>query len=87
MHASVTLLYFAWLREKVGVGQEQYALPDGVRSVAGLVGALRQRGPAFAAAFESTGVIRAAVNQVFAKPDDAVAPGDEIAFFPPVTGG
>jgi molybdopterin converting factor subunit 1 len=81
------LLYFAWLRERVGAAEEEVALPAGVATVADLIAWLRERGPGFNAAFATTKTIRCAVNQSFAGPDAAVAPGDEIAFFPPVTGG
>jgi len=81
------LLYFAWLRERVGLGEEQVALPDAVATVAGLVTWLRTRGPGYEGAFGTTAAVRCAVNQEFAQPDAAVRPGDEVAFFPPVTGG
>ena len=62
-------------------------LPAEVASVGALVAWLRARNPGYEAAFANPGLVRAAVNQVFARPDAPVAPGDEIAFFPPVTGG
>jgi molybdopterin converting factor subunit 1 len=83
----VKILYFAWVRQKVGVAEEILAPPAEVRDVAGLVAWLAQRGPGHAAAFADPKQIRAAVNQDFATPDQAVAAGDEVAFFPPVTGG
>jgi len=81
------LLYFAWLRERVGVAEEAVALPAQVATVGALLGWLRGRGPGFAAAFAPGLPVRCAVNQDFAGPDTPVAPGDEVAFFPPVTGG
>ncbi|WP_207539100.1 molybdopterin converting factor subunit 1 [Sabulicella rubraurantiaca] len=81
------ILYFAWVRERTGVAEEEIALPDGVRDIAALVDHLAARSPGHAAAFENRRTIRAAVNQDFATPDTTVAPGDEVAFFPPVTGG
>ena len=81
------ILYFAWVRQKTGIGEETVALPDGVATVGALVDWLRGRGPGFAAAFADEGVVRAAVNQVHAPLDAAVGDGDEVAFFPPVTGG
>ena len=81
------LLYFAWLRERVGVAEEAVALPAGVATVGALLDWLRGRGPGFAAAFAPGLPVRCAVNQDFAGPDTPVAPGDEVAFFPPVTGG
>lgn len=82
-----TLLYFAWLRERTGVAEETLALPPDIRTVADLVALLTARGAGFAHAFASPSLVRAAVNHVFARPETAIAPGDEIAFFPPVTGG
>ena len=81
------ILYFAWLRERVGKAEEEVALPPGIASVADLIAWLQARGPGFAAAFSATKTIRCAVNQSFSGPETAVAPGDEVAFFPPVTGG
>jgi molybdopterin converting factor subunit 1 len=83
----VKILYFAWVRQKVGMAEEDVAPPPEVRDVAGLVAWLAARGPGHAAAFADPKQIRAAVNQDFATPDQAVAAGDEVAFFPPVTGG
>ena len=83
----VTILYFAWVRERVGAGEEEVTLPQGVDTVAALVAWLRRRSPGHDAAFASPALVRAAVNQVFARQDTAVGAGDEVAFFPPVTGG
>jgi len=85
--ALITILYFAWLRERAGCGEERFALPAGVSSVAALVDVLRARNAGFAQAFAQPRLVRCAVNQVFAGPDTAVGAGDEVAFFPPVTGG
>ena len=81
------ILYFAWLRERVGTAEEAVALPAGIATVAELIAWLSARGPGFAAAFAATRIIRCAVNQSFCGPESPVAPGDEVAFFPPVTGG
>jgi molybdopterin converting factor subunit 1 len=83
----ITVLYFAWLRERVGCGEERVALPEGVDRVDRLVDWLAARSPGHAAAFERRAVVRCAVNQSFAAADGAIQPGDEVAFFPPVTGG
>ncbi len=83
----VTILYFAWLRERVGCARESVELPDDVRDVAGLIGLLRARGRGHEAVFSLGRVVRAAVNQEFALPETVVGDGDEVAFFPPVTGG
>jgi molybdopterin converting factor subunit 1 len=87
MAQPVTILYFAWLRERIGTTREELVLPDGVHTVADLVALLAARGSGYAAAFTTQRSVRCAVNQEFAAPEAAVAPGDEIAFFPPVTGG
>ncbi len=84
---SISLLYFAWLRERVGTAAEAIEMPADVRDVAGLVAWLRARGPQWDAAFGNGRVVRCAVNQEFAAPDAPVRAGDEVAFFPPVTGG
>ena len=85
--APLRLLYFAWLRERIGTAEEEVALPAGVAPVADLTRWLASRGAGFAAAFAATRSIRCAVNQQFAGPEARVAAGDEVAFFPPVTGG
>jgi molybdopterin synthase sulfur carrier subunit len=83
----VKLLYFAWVREKVGSGSEELELPPGVETVSDLIGWLRTRGPEFDAAFARPQVIRAALDRVHVKPSARIAGAREIAFFPPVTGG
>jgi molybdopterin converting factor subunit 1 len=83
----MNLLYFAWVRQKVGVAEEHVTPPEHVRDIAGLIAWLAARSPGHAAAFADPRQIRAAVNQDFATPDAPVRPGDEVAFFPPVTGG
>ncbi len=83
----MTLLYFAWVRQKLGTGEEHIDLPPDVHSLSELATFLRQRGGAFAEVFAVTGGLRAAVNQEHAKWESAVAADDEVAFFPPVTGG
>ena len=81
------VLYFASLRERMGRTEEDLAAPGEVATVADLIGHLQRRDPAGAAAFAHPGLVRAAVNQEFAHPQTAIRDGDEIAFFPPVTGG
>ena len=87
MAAPLSILYFAWLRERVGVSEEMISPPDSVATVADLVIWLRGLDQRHAAAFKDHKSIRCAVNQEFADPATKVSPGDEIAFFPPVTGG
>ena len=81
------LRYFAWLRQRVGTATEEIDLPSEVRDVAGLIAYLRSRGPGHAEAFGELTVVKVAVNQIHVGFDHPVAPGDEVAFFPPVTGG
>lgn len=81
------VLYFAWLRERVGLSEEEVSPPAGVATVGELITWLRGRGENYEAAFLRPEVVRAAVNQVHAKHDRAITAGDEIALFPPVTGG
>ena len=81
------LLYFASLRQQVGVGAEEVEPPAAVATVGQLVEWLKARSPRHAEAFADLGAIRCAVNQDYARPEDPVRPGDEVAFFPPVTGG
>lgn len=81
------LLYFAWVRQKVGVAEESVTPPPEVRDVAGLMAWLATRSPGHADAFAHAAQIRAAVNQDFAPASTPVAANDEVAFFPPVTGG
>jgi molybdopterin converting factor subunit 1 len=84
---SLTVLYFAWLRERVGTGEESLVLPAGIGTVGALMSWLAESSPRHAAAFENRRAIRCAVNQEFADATAPVRPGDEVAFFPPVTGG
>ncbi|MFC1673321.1 molybdopterin converting factor subunit 1 [Pseudomonadota bacterium] len=85
--STVNILYFAWLKEKTGLGEEQVALPDSVTDVAGLVAHLKTRGDGFAQAFADEAIVRVAVNHEHVGTDQALSDGDEVAFFPPVTGG
>jgi len=81
------ILYFAWLRTRTGVAEETLAPPAGVTTVAALIEHLRARGGGFAEALKDLSCVRVAVNQEFAELDQPVRAGDEVALFPPVTGG
>ena len=83
----MTLLYFAWLREQIGRETEEVDLPPDVRTVAALIDWLRSRGAGYARALEDLSVVRVAVNQEFTTLDRAITDRDEVALFPPVTGG
>jgi molybdopterin converting factor subunit 1 len=87
MSEPIRILYFAWLRERVGVAHEELPLPEGVATVAALVDYLSGTDARHEAAFRDRQSVRCAVNQEFAEPASAVRPGDEVGFFPPVTGG
>ncbi len=84
---TVRLLYFAWVRERVGKAEEVLDLPAGIGTVAELVAWLRERGPEYAEAFARPGVVRAAIDRKHVQPTSAIAGAREIALFPPVTGG
>jgi molybdopterin synthase sulfur carrier subunit len=83
----INLLYFARLRETFGLSSEQANLPADVADVGSLTEWLRQRGGAWQEELAWDKPVRVAVNQDMADPDTSVRDGDEIAFFPPVTGG
>jgi molybdopterin synthase sulfur carrier subunit len=83
----VKLVYFAWVRERIGRPEEEVEPPAGVATVADLVRWLKGRGEEYAYAFENEGVVRAAIDRVHARPDAPLAGAREIAFFPPMTGG
>jgi molybdopterin synthase sulfur carrier subunit len=81
------ILYFAWLRQKTGIDSEDVDVPAEVGDVAGLLDWLKQRNANFAEALSDFESVRVAVNQEFAELDSPVAAGDEVAIFPPMTGG
>ena len=83
----MTLLYFAWVRQKLGASEERIDLPADVKTVSDLAAFLRLRGGGYAEAFADGKRLRCAVNQEHVGWDAAVGADDEIAFFPPVTGG
>jgi molybdopterin synthase sulfur carrier subunit len=81
------LRYFAWLRTRIGRGEESLDPPPGIATVADLIAWLATRGPGYAAALADPKIVRVAVNQDYVGPAHPVRPGDEVALFPPVTGG
>jgi len=83
----ITVLYFARLRETLGKSSERIALPAAVRDVEGVRALLVARGGEWEEELAPSRPVRAAVNQAMAQGDTRVADGDEVAFFPPVTGG
>lgn len=80
-------LYFAWVRERIGTAEEDIFPPEGVATVAELIGWLGTKGEGYAAAFENRTLIRTALDRTHVKHDAAIAGAREIAFFPPMTGG
>jgi len=83
----VRLLYFAWVRERLGKAEERIDPPAGVATVGELMAWLAQRNEQYAYAFENAKVIRAAIDRRHVRADAAIAGANEIAFFPPMTGG
>ncbi len=81
------MLYFAWLRTKIGTGSEDVAPPGEVADVSGLLDWLKGRGRGYADALDDLSLVRVAVNQEYVALDHPVEAGDEVALFPPVTGG
>jgi sulfur-carrier protein len=80
-------VYFAWVRERIGVSEEVIEPPRDVETVRQLVDWLAARGEGYAAAFANPRTIRAAIDKTHAAPDAPIAAAREIAFFPPMTGG
>jgi sulfur-carrier protein len=83
----VKLLYFAWLRTRIGCAEEEVEVPANVRTVAALLGWLQSRGGRYAEALRDLSIVRVAVNQDYVTREHPVREGDEVAIFPPVTGG
>ncbi len=85
--SQLKLIYFSWVRERVGKAEEEVAPPKDVVTVSELMSWLARRGEEYAHAFENPKVIRAAIDRSHVRPDTAIAGAREIAFFPPMTGG
>ncbi|WP_169054204.1 molybdopterin converting factor subunit 1 [Nitratireductor sp. XY-223] len=83
----VKLVYFAWIRERIGKSEENIELPEGIDTVADLIGHLRTRGEEYALALEVPEVIHVAINQEHRQHGDPIGGAREIALFPPMTGG
>jgi len=81
------IVYFAWVRERVGKSEEHMQLPDGVQTVSDLMNHLISINDVYAAALSNKDLIRVAVNQQHVPLTHPVTDADEVAFFPPVTGG
>ena len=85
--ALINVLYFAWMREHTGTASEQITLPNGAKTVGDLMPLLMARSAGHTLALKNMAAVRVAVNRSYGDLKTAVAAGDEIAFFPPVTGG
>ena len=81
------ILYFAWLRQRIGTDTEEFVLPNEIQTVEDLINWLITRGPGYSDAFAKPEVIRAAVNLEYVNFAHSLKNEDEVAFFPPVTGG
>jgi len=81
------LRYFAWVRERIGKAEEDIDLPDGIATVGELMAWLAGKGDGYAYAFENPKIIRAAIDKSHVRAEAAIAQANEIAFFPPMTGG
>jgi molybdopterin synthase sulfur carrier subunit len=81
------VMYFAWVRERIGKAEETLEPPSAVTTVGDLIAWLTTRGEEYAHAFDTPKVIRAAIDHTHVRPDTAIAGAREIAFFPPMTGG
>ena len=87
MSQEVKFIYFAWVRERIGVTEEMLDVPETVRTGADVIDWLKGRGETYQAALDDAHAIRIAVNQEHIQPGDAIGTAREIALFPPMTGG
>ena len=81
------ILYFSWIRERIGKPEEEMELPGAVTTVSDLINWLKGRGDEYAYAFDNSKAVRAAIDKVHVQPTAKIANAREIAFFPPMTGG
>jgi sulfur-carrier protein len=81
------VLYFSWIRERIGKPEEEVELPASIATVGDLMNWLKKRGEEYAHAFDNPRIVRAAIDKVHAEPAAKIANAREIAFFPPMTGG
>ena len=81
------LVYFAWVRERIGRSEEEIAVPASIRTASDLIAWLSRQGDEYAYAFERPEIIRVAADHVHVKADSVINDAKEIAFFPPMTGG
>ena len=81
------ILYFAWLKEHTGQASEELQLPDGVDTVGALIAHITKQSAGHSVALENLDAVRVAVNRVYGDLTTTITNDDEVAFFPPVTGG
>lgn len=84
---AIDILYFAWVRERIGMGSERVDPPADVTTITALIDWLSARSPGHASAFADHHRLRAAIDQQFVPLDTALNGAREVAIFPPVTGG
>ncbi|MDF1607208.1 molybdopterin converting factor subunit 1 [Hoeflea sp. YIM 152468] len=84
---SIRIVYFAWVRERIGKGSEAIDLPETVKTVGELIAHLATLGEEYAEAFAVPDVIRAAIDEEHVDHDQAIGSAGEVALFPPMTGG
>ncbi len=84
---ALTLLYFAWMKDRVGHASETFDRPEHVTTLSGLIDHLKSVSPGHADAFSNPSLVRAAIDQTHADLESDITEAQEIAFFPPVTGG
>jgi sulfur-carrier protein len=84
---AVKLVYFAWVRERIGLADETLIIPTDIITIADLARWLAKRSDGHARAFENPDVVRAAIDKIHARTDTPIAGAHEVAFFPPMTGG
>lgn len=81
------ILYFAWVKQKIGTDKENISLPASIKNTGALIDWLMEKSPAYRETLSNKNVIRIARNQVYCGWEEPVTDTDEIAIFPPVTGG
>ncbi|PKR49575.1 molybdopterin converting factor subunit 1 [Thalassospira marina] len=81
------IVYFAWVKDRIGKAEETLDLPENIRTVVDLLAWMPTRGDNYAAAFQDPELVRVALDQEFAQADAVIGETREIALFPPVTGG
>ena len=81
------IMYFAWVRERTGLAEEDVTPPGNVTTIGDLIGWLSSRGPEYEMAFENADFIRAAMDHEHVEHDASILGAREVAFFPPMTGG